>query len=106
MSSAVLNGSSIFIPSITVVELIYLTEKGKIAKPVLDRLISALSNSEYAFDLMPLNFEIAQVVQQVPRYAVPDLPDRVITATAMYLNLVLVTKDQKIRDFYKDRAIW
>jgi len=55
---------------------------------------------------MPLNFEIAQVVQQVPRYAVPDLPDRVITATAMYLNLVLVTKDQKIRDFYKDRAIW
>lgn len=106
MSSAVLNGSSIFIPSMTVIELIYLTEKGKIAKPVLDRLISALSNSEYAFDLMPLNFEIAQVVQQVPRYAVPDLPDRVITATAMYLNLVLVTKDQKIRDFYKDRAIW
>jgi len=48
MSSAVLNGSSIFIPSMTVIELIYLTEKGKIAKPVLDRLISALSNSEYA----------------------------------------------------------
>nr|WP_293229105.1 hypothetical protein [Microcoleus sp. PH2017_05_CCC_O_A] len=46
---------------------------------------------------MPLSIEIAQAIAQIPRNVVPDMPDRIITATAFYLNLPLVSCDSKIQ---------
>ncbi|MDY7076564.1 MAG: hypothetical protein SXV54_06520 [Chloroflexota bacterium] len=36
-------------------------------------------------------------MRQVPREQVPDLPDRVIAATALYLGVPLISRDRKIR---------
>jgi PIN domain nuclease of toxin-antitoxin system len=33
----------------------------------------------------------------VPRATVPDMPDRIIAATALYLDLLLISRDGKIR---------
>jgi predicted nucleic acid-binding protein len=41
--------------------------------------------------------DVAWCVGQAARSAVPDLPDRVIAATALRLNLPLVTRDSKIQ---------
>jgi predicted nucleic acid-binding protein len=45
----------------------------------------------------PLDEGVAKAVYRVPRNAVPDMPDRIIAATALYLGLPLVTKDGRLR---------
>ena len=83
--------------SISVVEIIYLNEKRKLPEVALQRLIQALADVNTGWLVMPLSLEIAQAIAQIPRDVVPDMPDRVITATAFYLNLPLVTCDSKIQ---------
>ena len=36
-------------------------------------------------------------IQKVSRDIIPDMPDRIIAATALHLDLPLVTRDQKIQ---------
>jgi predicted nucleic acid-binding protein len=40
---------------------------------------------------------VAESLELVPRKDVPDMPDRIIAATALHLGLPLVTRDGKIR---------
>jgi PIN domain nuclease of toxin-antitoxin system len=48
-------------------------------------------------EIVPLTQSIALAVRQVPREQVPDLPDRVIAATAVHLDVPLISRDRKIR---------
>jgi predicted nucleic acid-binding protein len=43
-----------------------------------------------------LDRDVAGALSDVPRDAVPDMPDRIIAATAVTLGLPLVTRDGKI----------
>lgn len=98
--------ATILVSSITIVELIYLTEKGRIRHDVLDLLRSALDDSTTAFRLIEVNREIADQVGNIPRQIVPDMPDRIISATALHLNLPLIAKDRKIRALQSIQTIW
>jgi len=40
--------------------------------------------------------EVALAVQQVPRTQVPDMPDRIIAATALHLGVPLISRDRRI----------
>lgn len=100
------NSGSIFVSSITIAELIYLIEKGKIPPDVLNLLRDALDDSTTAFRLIEINREIADEVENIPRATVPDMPDRIIAATALNLNLPLVTKDSKIQALQNIQTIW
>ncbi|MBI3923628.1 MAG: hypothetical protein HY318_19570 [Armatimonadetes bacterium] len=40
---------------------------------------------------------VAGSVARVPRSEVPDMPDRIIAATAVCLGLALISKDRKIQ---------
>jgi predicted nucleic acid-binding protein len=53
----------------------------------------------------PLGRGVAEAVRDVPRDAVPDMPDRIIAASALFLGLPLVTRDQKIRSS-QVQTIW
>jgi predicted nucleic acid-binding protein len=53
-----------------------------------------------------LSLAVAQVLGQVPKEEVPDMPDRIIAATALSLNLPLVTRDQKIQATSSVQTIW
>ena len=96
----------IFVSAITIVELIYLVEKGKIPQSVLDLLRDALDDSTTAFRLIEMSREIADEIGNISRATVPDMPDRIIAATAMHLNLSLVTKDHKIQALTSIQTIW
>ncbi len=96
----------IFVSSITIVELIYLIEKGKIPQGVLDLLRDALDDSTTAFRLIEISREVAEGVGKISRSIVPDMPDRIIAATALHLNLPLVTKDHKIQTLQSIKTIW
>ena len=99
-------GGIIYVSSISIVELIYLIEKNKIPADVLDSLRNALDDSTTAFRLIELGREIADKLENISRQTVPDMPDRIIAATALHLNLPLVTKDHKIQKLQSIQTIW
>lgn len=94
---ASLLGDPVYLASISMVETRYLEEKGKLRPGTLARLKSALEGDDAGFVLVPLNLEVTEALGQIPRDAVPDMPDRIIAATALYLNLPLVTRDRQIQ---------
>jgi PIN domain nuclease of toxin-antitoxin system len=55
-----------------------------------------LGDPASGFRLASLDLREVDATRQIPRSEVPDLPDRVIPATALALNLPLVTRDAKI----------
>ena len=90
-------GHKIYLPTICIVEATYLVEKKRIAEEAFLVLEQVFEADLSPFELVSLTPGVAQAVRQIPRDAVPDLPDRVIAATALALGLPLVTRDRKIR---------
>jgi PIN domain nuclease of toxin-antitoxin system len=85
------------VSSMTFIEIIYLVEKGRIPAATLDLLVQKLQQPTTPLELVSITQDIALAVQQVPRAQVPDLPDRVIAATALQLKVPLISRDGKIR---------
>lgn len=77
-------------------EVVYLVEKGKLPALVLDRLTSALSEPDSGFVIASLDLPVVLALSQISRDLVPDMPDRIIAATALHLGLPLVTRDPEI----------
>jgi PIN domain nuclease of toxin-antitoxin system len=89
-------GVRVGVSSISIVEIIYLVEKGRIPSTTLPLLEKGLSEQQTLLEILPLSQAIALAVQQVSREQVPDLPDRIIAATAMHLGVPLITRDRRI----------
>jgi PIN domain nuclease of toxin-antitoxin system len=89
--------TTIYVPTICLVEIVYLQEKGRIA-PDLQRLFDALLQAGTTY-LVPANLtvEIVDTMSRLPRTDVPDMPDRIIAATALHLGLPLISRDRKIQ---------
>jgi PIN domain nuclease of toxin-antitoxin system len=96
MDEATDGGDPIYVSSISLVEIVYLVEKGRLPGVVIDRLTTALSDPGAAFVIAPLTESAALAVQRISRDIVPDMPDRIIAATALNLDLPLVTRDSDI----------
>jgi PIN domain nuclease of toxin-antitoxin system len=92
-----LAGDPVYVASISMVETCYLEEKGRLQQGTLTRLKNALEGEDSGLVLVPLDLGVAEALGQIPRDAVPDMPNRIIAATALYMNLPLVTRDGKIR---------
>ncbi len=84
---------NLFILSICLVEMIYLQEKGRIPLELKKRFDVELQNGRSGFVVMPLTEEIANAVARIPREAVPEMPDRIIAATALHLKIPLISYD-------------
>jgi PIN domain nuclease of toxin-antitoxin system len=91
------NHAPIFISAISVLEIIYLVEKGKVPEIALDHVRETLSGSSFGMASLPLDAEVAFCASRLPRDVVPDMPDRIIAATALHFALPLVTRDARIR---------
>ncbi|MFM6404663.1 MAG: type II toxin-antitoxin system VapC family toxin, partial [Microcystis sp.] len=84
----------IYIPTICLIEIIYLQEKGRIAPELKSQLDAELLAGNSGFILADLTAEVVNVLATVLRTAVPDLPDRIIAATAFHLGLPLISCDR------------
>ena len=90
-------GDAILIPSISLVELTYLVEKGRVPAEARKRLVDALAEPGGPYELAPLDGDVAAAVELIDRSVVPDMPDRIIAATALASRAALVSRDGKIR---------
>lgn len=89
-------GDHIGVSAISVAEMVYLIEKGKIPADALRDLHSATSDPKAVLQHVPLNESIA-MMEEISRQAVPDLPDRVIAATALFYGVPVLSRDHQIQ---------
>jgi PIN domain nuclease of toxin-antitoxin system len=96
LDSATAAGELIHVPSICLVELTYLVEKGRLPAAARNRLIEALDDPATPCLLAPLDRLVADPLESVSRTEIPDLPNRIVTATAAALRVPLISRDGKI----------
>ena len=96
MDDAADAGDPVYLSAISLVEIVYLVEKDRLPAVVIERLTAALADPEAGFTIAPLDVEVAWAVHRITRDTVPDMPDRIIAATALSLGLPLATRDSAI----------
>jgi len=98
--------AEIFIPSIVLVEVVYLTERQRIPAEQIDRIAGLPDLPGSHYHLVPLDSQIIGAMRRIPRNAVPDMPDRIIAATALFLGLPLLTRDERITQSGTIQCVW
>ncbi|CAN5916566.1 hypothetical protein BH23PLA1_BH23PLA1_14800 [soil metagenome] len=86
----------IAISSISLAEIVYLSEKGRIDPSTIDLVLDLLKLKELLVEV-PVDRAVVLAMRTIPRIQVPDLPDRVIAATAVHLGVPLISRDAKIQ---------
>ena len=97
------NGQTIIhIPAMVFAEILYLSEKKRITANLTD--VSALLKNFQNFKESPLTAAVIKSAEQTTD--IPELHDRIISATARHLNLELITNDTKIQNSAFVKTIW
>ena len=86
----------IAVSSMSLIEIAYLVEKGRVDPRTLERVEDLLIDGRLFFEV-PVTRRIAKSMRSIPRHEVPDMPDRIIAATAVHLGVPLISRDGKIR---------
>ncbi len=96
----------------TLSEVVYLLDKPGFDYPnAFERIAEVVDDPLSALAEVPVTSIIASRMRDVPRNLVPDPADRIIAATAMTLEVPLITHDKGITDFAmnvpdKPTTIW
>ena len=90
-------GNDLAISSITLVEMVYLIEKGRIPAGRFTQIINMTRRVGAGLIEIAVDAEIARSLSKIDITKVPDMPDRTIAATALYLQVPIVSKDGKIQ---------
>lgn len=98
-------GNQVAFSSITLAEIVYLSERGRINSTTLDRLLREVESDDALFVEIPFDRNIALALRQVDRSQIPDLPERIIAATGLYLNVPVPRRDRPIQLSTTD-TIW
>ena len=97
MNATTASGDPIYVSAITLVEVLYLVEKGRLSVDDRKVILEAIDSRENPARLAPLDRDVADSLESVKRDDVPDMPDRIIAATAIALRVPLISRDGKIR---------
>lgn len=93
------------VSSVSLAELVYLVEKQRLPFAAYDDLRRALADPNHVLGEVPFNSDVVEAMRQVSREEIPDMPDRIIAATAVYLGVPVVSRDGRIRTS-SVRSIW
>ncbi len=100
------SGAGIGFSAISLIEACYLAEKNRIASAAWHELLALLADRTMPLAVIPVDESVARSIGHVPRNHIPDMPDRIIAATALAHGLPLVTRDQRLREARVVRTIW
>lgn len=105
LEEATNEGDPIYAPSIALIEMIYLVERGRIPSAAYQRVVTELREETTLLMLVPLDWEVIEALSTVEAEEIPEMPDRIVAATAVALDLPLITADERIRAS-SVRTIW
>jgi PIN domain nuclease of toxin-antitoxin system len=91
------NGDHIGISAISLAEMVYLIERERIPPTALDDVVAAITDSKNVLKLVALDDKIAIGMRDIQRQQIPDLPDRIIAATAHLFGVPVLSRDGRIR---------
>jgi len=97
IEDAVQDARHVRVSAISLIETVYLVERRRLPLNALERLRSALTEPNSGMLIAAVDASVADALQNIPRDVVPDMPDRIIAATASYLGLPLVTRDRRLQ---------
>jgi PIN domain nuclease of toxin-antitoxin system len=105
IAQTIASGDHIGISAISFAEMVYLIEKGRIEANSLHDLLAAIADPQDVLRQVVLDDAIAVAMRRVPRQDIPDLPDRVIAATALLHGIPVLSRDSRIRSS-SIKTIW
>jgi PIN domain nuclease of toxin-antitoxin system len=90
---------TIYVPAISIIEIGYLHEKGRIEASINDvkELPDSFKIAELTFDIISAAFSINDI---------PELHDRLVAATAKHLKVPVITNDPVISGSEFVTSIW
>jgi len=97
IEEAIRDARDIRVSAISIIETVYLVERRRLPQTALERLRSALGDPNSGLLIAPVNAGVADAIPNIPRDVVPDMPDRIIAATALHLGLPLITRDRRLQ---------
>jgi PIN domain nuclease of toxin-antitoxin system len=97
IEDTIANGNYIGVSAITLAEMVYLVEKERIPANTLIDLHAALADPKSVLRHIPLDESVAMKMAEVSRKDIPDLPDRIIAATAQLRGIPVLSRDSRIR---------
>ena len=97
MDRAAAAGNRVVVSSISLAEIVYLIEKGRLSENVYADLKAALDDPDHVFKEVTFTGEIVDAMRRVPRTEVPDMPDRIVAATGVCFGLPVISRDGRIR---------
>jgi PIN domain nuclease of toxin-antitoxin system len=97
IEETILSGDHIGISAISLAEMVYLIEKNRIPASALEDLLTAIADPKTVLQAVPLEPSMASEMREIPRDDVPDLPDRIIAATAHFYGVPVLSRDRQIR---------
>ena len=98
--------TEIVIPSIVLVEVVYLCERQRVPDDRIERILALPGSPGSRYRVVPLNEPVVQALRRILRDQVPDMPDRIIGATALYLGLPLITRDSRLVGCRLLNCVW
>jgi len=105
IDDTIAKGDYVGVSAISIAEMVYLIEKGRIPGNALNDLHAATADPRAVLQHVPLDENIAMKMAEVPRQDLPDLPDRVIAATALFHGVPVLSRDGRIRSS-QVQTIW
>ena len=105
INASALAGQKVGVSSISLAEVVCLAEKGRISATAFDDLSEAVADPDGVFLEVPLTQQIVRSMVNVVRQEAPDLPDRIVAATALQLGVRVISRDGRIRAS-SVRTIW
>jgi PIN domain nuclease of toxin-antitoxin system len=88
--------AQVLVPSIVLIEAIFLLHRQRIASSAVDQLLALPEDASATIYITPLNLAVAIAMSEFGPAAIPEMVDRVIAATARALNAPLLTTDMVI----------
>jgi len=92
----------VHIPAMVFAEILYLSEKKRILTNLTD--VFQLIQNFPTFKELPMNGDVLKSAAQITD--IPELHDRLISATARQLNLELIANDPKINNSAFVKTVW
>jgi PIN domain nuclease of toxin-antitoxin system len=96
----------IIISSVVLVETIFLVQRERLGEEVVKTLLALTEDPGDGIYIYPLNKAVVQALSHFGPAAIPELADRIIAATAIHLNLPLLTADASIQTSKLVKTIW